>query len=52
MERLAMYEDEWLTLYIIPIFVVFTSGLVLVLFSRARERKAREPWHARLGRWA
>jgi hypothetical protein len=36
MERLAMYEDEWLTLYITPIFVVFISGLVLgALFSRA-----------------
>jgi formate hydrogenlyase subunit 3/multisubunit Na+/H+ antiporter MnhD subunit len=49
MEWLAMYEDEWLTLYIILIFVAFISGLFLgALFSPARERKAREPWHARL----
>jgi hypothetical protein len=44
-----MYEDEWLALYIIFIFVAFISGFFLgALFSPARERKAREPWHARL----
>jgi formate hydrogenlyase subunit 3/multisubunit Na+/H+ antiporter MnhD subunit len=43
------YEHEWLTLYVILMFVVFISGLFLgALFSPARERKAREPWHARL----
>jgi len=47
-EYLAMYEDEWLTRYIILIFVVFISGLFLgALFSPARE-KALESWHARL----
>ena len=35
-----MYEDEWLTLYIILIFVAFISGLFLgALLSPARERK-------------
>jgi formate hydrogenlyase subunit 3/multisubunit Na+/H+ antiporter MnhD subunit len=45
-----MYEqDQWLTLYIILIFAAFFSGFFLgALFSPARERKAREPWHARL----
>jgi len=52
MEWPAMVErnaDIWLTLYIILIFVVFISGILLgALFSPARERKEYEPWHARL----
>jgi len=51
MKWLAMFEPEdlWLTLYIIPIFVGFISGLFLgASFSQPRERKAREAWHARL----
>jgi formate hydrogenlyase subunit 3/multisubunit Na+/H+ antiporter MnhD subunit len=51
MKWLAMFEpqDLWVALYIILIFVAFISGLFLgASFSPARERKAREPWHARL----
>ena len=41
--------DLGIALYVILIFVVFISGLFLgALFSPARERKALEPWHARL----
>jgi hypothetical protein len=52
MEWPAMVErnaDIWLTLYIILIFVVFISGILLgALFSPARKRNEYEPWHARL----
>jgi formate hydrogenlyase subunit 3/multisubunit Na+/H+ antiporter MnhD subunit len=42
-------EDFAIALYVILIFVVFISGLFLgASFSPAGERKAREPWHARL----
>jgi hypothetical protein len=48
MKWLAMYEDEWLTLYIILIFIVFISGLFLGALISPNRRKEREPWHARL----
>jgi hypothetical protein len=50
-ECLAMAEpsDLAIVLYIIFSFVLFISGIFLgAKFSPARERKAREPWHARL----
>jgi hypothetical protein len=41
-------EDIWLALYIIFSFVLFVSGLFLgASLSPARERKEREPRHAR-----
>ena len=41
--------DVLLTLYIIVVFIAFTSGFFLgALFSPARERKEYEPWHALL----
>ena len=51
-ETASMFErnpDVLLTLYIIVVFIAFTSGFFLgALFSPARERKEYEPWHARL----
>jgi formate hydrogenlyase subunit 3/multisubunit Na+/H+ antiporter MnhD subunit len=51
MKWLAMLEpqDLLIALYIILIFAAFISGFFLgALVSPARERIAREPWHARL----
>ena len=48
MKWLAMYEDEWLTLYILLIFVVFICGLFLgAKFHPEIRPKEREPWYAR-----
>jgi hypothetical protein len=42
-------QDLFSALYIIVVFIAFTSGFFLgALFSPARERKEYEPWHALL----
>jgi hypothetical protein len=47
MECLAMYEDEWLALYVILVFVAFISGMFVGALISPNRRKEREPWHAR-----
>jgi hypothetical protein len=49
MECLAVYEDEWLALYVILVFVAFISGIFLgAKFHPEFRPKEREPWYARL----
>ena len=47
MECLAVYEDEWLALYVILVFVAFISGMFLGASISRNRRKEREPWYAR-----
>ena len=43
-----MYEDEWLALYVILVFVAFISGMFVGASLSPNRRKEREPWYARL----
>ena len=45
-----MYDDEWLALYVILVFVAFISGMFLgaSISPRRRHNAAREAWHSRL----
>jgi hypothetical protein len=47
MECLAVYDDEWLALYVILVFVAFISGMFLGASISRNGRKEREPWYAR-----
>ena len=42
-----MYEDEWLALYVILVFVAFISGMFLGASISRNRRKEREHWYAR-----
>ena len=48
MERLAVYEDEWLALYVILVFVAFISGMFLGV-RQSLETDAKNASHGTRG---